>query len=165
MKPLSLAMLLAAVVLLGLRLRLDGPGDLGSGALAAAPGSPEAERDAWRLRLVELAHAGGRAAETDRHLGIGAVPWPPLHVRGLAARGAHHVDDVGQGPVELRGEVARADELLLRVPGDLSGHGEHPAGAGGQHAVGVAAGGLPTLGLDRLEAGGLGSRSAHRGRV
>lgn len=84
MKPAPLMMLLAALALLGLRLRLDSPGDLAAGVFATAPGSPEAERDAWRLRLVELALADGGSAREDLHLNVSEVGWPPLFTLGLA---------------------------------------------------------------------------------
>ncbi len=104
---------LAALALLALRLRLSAPGDVRSGVPPVAPGSLEAEQDAWRLRLIELALSTGSAPREDRFLAAGdalPVPWPPLFHAGSATL-ARHLAFRGQ-PAEELGSV---DEGQLRL--------------------------------------------------
>jgi hypothetical protein len=78
---LHTVLLLCALSLLGLRGRWTTPTAEGLHPPHVAPGSAEAEQDAWRLRLVELGLATGRAVERDPYLDAPEgrqVPWPPL---------------------------------------------------------------------------------------
>jgi hypothetical protein len=81
---------------------------------------------------------------------IDDVDGDPGHLLRGGSDGGESAADVGERLMGLRGQIARADEVALRVVGGLSGDEDQPAPGRGDD-VGVALRRVQILGVDELE--------------
>src|SRR5881394_1867076 len=77
---------------------------------------------------------------------VGNVNSEPRDLIECAAGFRNHRDNVSEGAVELLDQIV-ANNLVLLIPGYLTGNEEKASAGGHQDAVGIAAGGAQRFGI------------------